>query len=121
MSNRYPGQQFLRADDAEGLKALIDHIVRIRRTFPIDARRQNRPLHDRRVVVTNGDGGYLTSPPMHPSLWPRVQHFFETIGINLLEFVRVEGIACGPKAVARALDAADAWIERRLPRLLGGR
>jgi hypothetical protein len=30
-------------------------------------------------------------------------------------------MARGPEAVARALDVADAWIERRLIQLLGDR
>jgi hypothetical protein len=52
-------------------------------------------------------------------LTPYLQTIFESIGIHSLEFVRLEGTARGPEAVARALDAADAWIERRLPQLLG--
>jgi FMN-dependent NADH-azoreductase len=46
---------------------------------------------------------------------------FATIGIHSLEYVRLEGMARGPEAVARGFDAADAWIERRLAQLLGDR
>jgi FMN-dependent NADH-azoreductase len=50
-----------------------------------------------------------------------LQAIFETIGIKSVEFVRLEGMARGPEAVARALDAAGAWIEWRLPELIGDR
>jgi FMN-dependent NADH-azoreductase len=43
---------------------------------------------------------------------------FETIGIRSVEFVRLEGMARGPEAVARALHAAQSWINRRLPELV---
>jgi FMN-dependent NADH-azoreductase len=54
-------------------------------------------------------------------LTPYLQAIFETIGIHSLEFIRLEGMARGSEAVARALDAADAWIERRLPELISDR
>jgi FMN-dependent NADH-azoreductase len=54
-------------------------------------------------------------------LTPYLKAIFETIGIHSREFVRFEGMARGPEAVASALDAADVWIERRLPQLLGDR
>jgi len=50
-----------------------------------------------------------------------LQAIFETIGIKSVEFVRLEGMVRGPEAVARALTAADAWIERRLPELIDNR
>jgi FMN-dependent NADH-azoreductase len=61
-------------------------------------------------------------PPMQPDfLTPYLQAIFETIGIKSVEFVRLEGMARGPEAVARALAAADAWIKRRLPELIDDR
>lgn len=44
---------------------------------------------------------------------------FTTIGIGSAEFLRFEGLSRGPDAVARALDRASSWMERRLPELIG--
>jgi hypothetical protein len=50
-------------------------------------------------------------PPVQPDfLTPYLQVIFETIGIPSDEFVRLEGMARGPEAVAQALDAAQSWI-----------
>ena len=38
-----------------------------------------------------------------------------------VEFLRLEGLSPGPEAVARALDHASSWMERRLPELIGRR
>ena len=46
---------------------------------------------------------------------------FTTIGIGSVEFLRLEGLSRGPEAVARALDHASSWMERRLPKLIGRR
>ena len=65
-------------------------------------------MRDRPVVVASAHGGYVSSPPMQPDfLTPYLQAIFETIGIHSLEFVRPEGMARGPEAVARAR-----WRER---------
>ena len=59
---------------------------------------------------------------MQPDLLtPCSQAIFARIGIYSIEFTRLEGVEPGPETVARALDAADASIARRLPRLLGDR
>jgi FMN-dependent NADH-azoreductase len=46
---------------------------------------------------------------------------FTTIGIGSVGFLRLEGLSRGPEAVARALDHASSWMERRLPELIGRR
>jgi FMN-dependent NADH-azoreductase len=102
------------------LKAWVDHIVRIRRTFQSTPEGKIGLLYDRPVIVVSAHGGYVSRPPMQPDfLTPYLQAIFATIGIYSLEFVRLEGMARGPEAVAHALPAAEAWIERRLPELIG--
>jgi FMN-dependent NADH-azoreductase len=102
------------------LKAWVDHIVRIRRTFQSTPEGKIGLLRDRPVIVASAHGGYISVPPTQPDfLTPYLRAIFETIGIKSVEFVRLEGMARGPEAVAQAFDAADAWIERRLPQLLG--
>jgi FMN-dependent NADH-azoreductase len=104
------------------LKAWIDHIVRIRRTFRSTSQGKFGLLRDRPVIVASAHGGYVTIPPKQPDfLTSYLQAIFETIGIPSVEFVRLEGMARGPEAIARALDAAQAWIDRRLPQLMGNR
>jgi hypothetical protein len=118
-ADRHPGQQFLRAVDAEGAD-------RRHRLPPphvsIDARSQIGVLLNRPVVVAGAYGGHVTSPPMQLDfVAPCLLAILETIGIHPLEFLRHEGMARGPEPVERPLDAAEAWIERQLPRLLGDR
>ena len=101
------------------LKAWVDHIVRIRRSFRSTPEGKIGLLVDRPVIVASAHGGYVTLPPPQPDfLTPYLQVIFETIGIRSVEFIRLEGMSRGPEAVARALDAAQSWIERRLPELL---
>ena len=102
------------------LKAWIDHIVRIRRTFRSTPAGKIGILHDRPLVVVSAHGGYCGDAPGQPDfLTPYLRAVFETIGIRSAEFLRLEGLARGPEAVARALDHANSWMECRLPQLLG--
>jgi len=102
------------------LKAWIDHIVRIRRTFRSTPEGKIGMLRDRPLIVVTAHGGYVTIPPIQPDfLTDYVRTVFATIGIASVEFVRLEGMSRGPEAVARALDAAQTWIAHRLPRLIG--
>jgi FMN-dependent NADH-azoreductase len=104
------------------LKAWVDHIVRIRRTFRSTPEGKFGLLRDRPVVVASAHGGYVSVPPIQPDfLTPYLKTIFETIGITSVEFVRLEGVTRGPEAAARALDAANEWMEQRLPELIGSR
>jgi FMN-dependent NADH-azoreductase len=102
------------------LKAWVDHIVRIRRTFRSTPEGKIGLLRDRVLIIASAHGGYVTIPPVQPDfLTPYLQAIFETIGISSVEFIRLEGMARGSEAVARALDAAETWIGQRLPALVG--
>lgn len=103
------------------LKAWIDHIVRIRRTFRSTPEGKIGALRDRPVVVVSAHGGYCgDTPPGQPDfLTPYLRTIFATIGVTRIEFLPLEGLARGPEAVARALDRANTWIDQRLPQLLG--
>ena len=102
------------------LKAWIDHIVRIRRTFRSTPEGKIGMLRDRPLIVVTAHGGYVTIPPTQPDhLTDYVRIVFETIGIPSVEFVRLEGMSRGPESVARATDAARGWLARRLPELIG--
>jgi FMN-dependent NADH-azoreductase len=102
------------------LKAWIDHIVRIRRTFRSTPQGKIGMLRDRPLIVVSAHGGYVTIPPTQPDfLTDYVRTVFETIGISSVEFLRLEGMSRGPEAVARALDSAQSRIARCLPQLIG--
>lgn len=105
------------------LKAWIDHIVRIRRTFRSTQEGKIGILADRPLIVVSAHGGYCgETPPGQPDfLMPYLRAIFATIGIRSVEFLPLEGLSRGPEAVARALDRANTWIEQRLPELIGCR
>jgi NAD(P)H-dependent flavin oxidoreductase YrpB (nitropropane dioxygenase family) len=85
----------------------------IRRTFRSTPEGKIGMLHDRALIVVSAHGGYCGDiPPGQPDfLTPYLRAIFATIGISLVEFLRLE-------AVAQALDRANTWIEQRLPGLL---
>jgi FMN-dependent NADH-azoreductase len=102
------------------LKAWIDHIVRIRRTFRSTPEGKRGLLRDRPLIVVSAHGGYCgDEPPGQPDfLTPYLRAIFTTIGIRNLEFIRLEGLSRGPDAVALARDRAEMAIEAALRRLL---
>ena len=102
------------------LKAWIDHIVRIRRTFRSTSQGKIGLLRDRPVIVVSAHGGYCgDEPPAQPDfLTPYLRAIFATIGIHSLEFIRLEGLSRGPDAVAHALMGASVTIEQALQKVL---
>ena len=99
------------------LKAWIDHIVRIRRTFRSTPQGKIGTLRDGPVVVVSAHGGYCgDAPPGQPDfLTPYLKSIFATIGIHTVEFLRLERLTRGPEPLAQALAAARASIDRLLP------
>jgi hypothetical protein len=63
----------------------------------------------------------LTPPPDIWRMSGQLRAIFTTIGIGSVEVLRLEGLSRGPEAVARALDHASNWMERRRPELIGRR
>jgi len=99
------------------LKAWIDHIVRIRRTFRSTPEGKIGLLADTPVIVVSAHGGYIGGTPAYQPdfLTPYLRAIFETIGMKRVEFVPLQGVTRGPEALARALGEAREWIDRRLP------
>jgi FMN-dependent NADH-azoreductase len=99
------------------LKAWIDYIVRIRRTFNSTPQGKVGLLHDRPVIVATASGGHAGDvPPGQPDfLTPYLTAILGCIGLQQVEFVRLEGTARGPEAIERAWAGARSWIDRRLP------
>ena len=80
-------------------------------------------LGQRRIAVAQA-AQKRDHDPKPPDIWRmsgQLRAIFTTIGIGSVEFLRLEGLSRGPEAVARALDHASSWMERRLPELIGRR
>jgi FMN-dependent NADH-azoreductase len=96
------------------LKAWIDYVVRIRRTFHSSLQGKIGLLRDRPVIVVASHGGYCGDAPggQPDFLTPYLRTIFGTIGIREIYFLRLEGLSRGEEAVARALDRANAWMDK---------
>jgi FMN-dependent NADH-azoreductase len=99
------------------LKAWIDHIVRIRRTFRSTPEGKIGMLADTPVIVVSAHGGYIGGTPAYQPdfLTPYLRAIFETIGMPRIEFIPMVGLARGHEALAKALAEAREWIDRRFP------
>ncbi len=86
------------------LKAWIDHVVRVRRTFNVTAEGKLGSLRDRPVFVAVSSGGRFSGERTHQPdfLTPYLKAILGTIGLHDLTFFSVEGSALGPDALARS-------------------
>ena len=92
-----------------GLKAWIDHVVRVRRTFNVTAEGKAGTLYDRPVFVAVSSGGrYSGDRARQPDfLTPYLKAILGTIGLHDLTFFSVQGTGPGPEAVAAARARTD--------------
>jgi len=95
------------------LKAWIDHIVRVRRTFDVTAQGKVGALHDRPVFVAVSSGGRFSGERTHQPdfLTPYLKAILGTIGLHDLTFFSVEGSALGSDALAVARAETDQAIQ----------
>lgn len=98
------------------LKAWIDQVVRIRRTFHSTPAGKVGTLHDRPVFVVVASGGWFTGPsptgtPAQPDfLTPYLRAALATIGLTDVTVIALEGLARGADQVALTLAAARARL-----------
>ncbi|MBN8897476.1 MAG: NAD(P)H-dependent oxidoreductase [Rhodospirillales bacterium] len=103
------------------LKAWIDQIVRIHRTFTSTPAGKQGRLVDRPVYLVVASGGWFTRPspvgtPAQPDfLTPYLAAALGTIGLRSLHLLALEGVTRGPEAQAVALAAATARLDALLP------
>jgi FMN-dependent NADH-azoreductase len=101
------------------LKAWIDHVVRINRTFRNTPQGKQGLLRDRptRIIAASG-GRFGTDPTAQRDFFePYLRYLFSTIGITDIEAVRMELLTRGPEPLAAAHAKADAWIADQVRKL----
>ena len=100
------------------LKAWIDQVVRIHRSFASTPAGKRGLLADRPVYVAVASGGWHTrpspvgTPPQPDFLTPYLRTVFATIGIESLRFLYLEGVTRGADIRAAALAEARAALAR---------
>ena len=95
------------------LKAWIDHVVRVRRTFNVTPEGKVGTLRDRPVFVAVSSGGRFSGERARQPdfLTPYLKAILGTIGLHDLTFFSVQGTASGPDAVAEARRKTDQALE----------
>jgi FMN-dependent NADH-azoreductase len=103
------------------LKAWVDQIVRIHRTFASTPGGKVGKLPDRPVWLVVASGGWFTGPspsgaPSQPDfLTPYVRAVLGTIGIKDMHILTLEGVTRGADVAEAAFTRARAALDRLLP------
>jgi FMN-dependent NADH-azoreductase len=103
------------------LKAWVDQIVRIHRTFASTPGGKVGKLHDRPAWLVVASGGWFTGPspsgaPAQPDfLTPYVRAVLNTIGVFDLHILTMEGVTRGADIAEAAFGKARAALDRTLP------
>ena len=94
------------------LKAWIDHVVRIRRTFGVTPQGKVGFLEDRPVYVVVACGGRFGDAPgaQEDFFSPYLAYVLGSIGLKSMQIHRLEAMVREPETRERALAAADDWI-----------
>ncbi|MDH6590379.1 FMN-dependent NADH-azoreductase [Variovorax sp. TBS-050B] len=99
------------------LKAWLDHVIRVHRTFRLTPEGKKGLLADRPVYVAVAAGGsYTGADARQPDfLTPYLQAALGTIGLRDLRFFPLQRMVGGEARVEEALRDAQALLERQLP------
>ena len=103
------------------LKAWVDQVVRIHRTFASTPTGKVGKLANRPVFVVIASGGWFTgpspsgAPPQPDFLTPYLRAILNTIGLRDIHFLALEGATRGPDILARAVAQAREALDRLLP------
>jgi FMN-dependent NADH-azoreductase len=103
------------------LKAWIDQVVRIHRSFASTPSGKVGKLADRPVFVVVASGGWFTGPspggaPAQPDfLRPYLRAVLNTIGLRDIQILTLEGVTRGPEMRDRAFARARAVLDKILP------
>ena len=103
------------------LKAWIDQIVRIHRTFASTQSVKAGKLRDRPVYLVVASGGWFTGPsptgtPAQPDfLTPYLRAVLNTIGLTDIHVLALEGVTRGPEMLELAVTLGRQALDRILP------
>ncbi|MBE0400475.1 MULTISPECIES: FMN-dependent NADH-azoreductase [Halomonas] len=93
------------------LKLWIDHVVRINRTFIASVEGKQGLLQDRPTTILVSAGGILQGGNPQPDfLTPYLTLILNTIGIQDIRFVYLQGLAFGEPAITQAWHQAQAAL-----------
>jgi FMN-dependent NADH-azoreductase len=94
------------------LKAWFDHVLRARVTFRYTESGPEGLLKGKRAVVIETRAGVYSEGPgaVNDSQEQHLRTMLAFMGIEDVEFVRVEGTAFGPEAAERAIEGARAKL-----------
>ena len=101
------------------LKAWIDHVIRAGQTFKYGANGPEGMVPaGKKVIIVSSRGGIYSDGPMKLMDYQEtyLRAVFGFLGLVDLAFVRAEGIAMGPDALAAALASAEAQLHAALRR-----
>jgi FMN-dependent NADH-azoreductase len=92
-----------------GLKAWIDHVVRVRRTFNVSHEGKIGMLLNRPVLIAVSSGGrYAGDGARQPDfITPYLKAVLAITGLRDITFFSVQGAALGPDKLAEARSQAD--------------
>jgi FMN-dependent NADH-azoreductase len=95
------------------LKAWIDHVARVGRTFKYGANGPEGLAGGKKVYIFTASGGVYSEGPAvaYDHLANFLRTFFGFIGITDVTFVRAEGVAMGEQAVADTLAKSRKSID----------
>jgi FMN-dependent NADH-azoreductase len=109
----------------QALKAWLDHVVRVRRTFDLTSDGKKGMLHDRPVFIVVASGGRLTGDRARQPdfLTPYLQEVLKMVGLRDVHFFHVEGTGAPEEIVEKARESARMNLERFFDSFaeLGGR
>jgi FMN-dependent NADH-azoreductase len=93
------------------LKAWIDHVVRVGRTFRYGATGRPESLipPGKKVIVASSRGGVYTDGPQKPFDFQEsyLGAVFGFLGLTDISFIRAEGVSMGPEAARNAMQSAE--------------
>lgn len=93
------------------LKAYIDQVVRVRRTFMVDDEGYKGLLKDKKAVIITTRGGSYTGSPFDFQE-PFLRAIFELMGITDITFIHAEHLSDGAEARQQSLAFARAAIQQ---------
>ncbi len=98
------------------LKAWIDHVVRVRRTFVPTQDGKVGALADRPVFVAIASGGYFSGEAANQPdfLSPYLKAILATIGLDDIRFIFLQGMVYGPEIAASSWKSALAAVDAQL-------